>query len=53
MDANERNMKTLELADRVRRFEIGLFWTRSLFFWGFTARLLRERFSPLPLTSLF
>jgi len=40
MDADDKKMKTLELADRVRRFEIGLFWTRSLFFWGFTATAL-------------
>ena len=37
MDANAKNMKTLELADQVRRFEIDLFWRRSVFFWGFTA----------------
>jgi hypothetical protein len=40
MDANDKGMKTLELADGVRRFEISLFWTRSLFFWGFTTTAL-------------
>lgn len=40
MDANDKSMKTLELADKVRRFEISLFWTRSLFFWGFTTTAL-------------
>lgn len=29
--------KILELAADVRKFEIGLFWQRSLFFWGFIA----------------
>lgn len=29
--------KILEIAADVRKFEIGLFWQRSLFFWGFIA----------------
>src|SRR3972149_1635381 len=33
----EQNKKILEYAADVRKFEIGLFWTRSLFFWGFIA----------------
>jgi hypothetical protein len=37
---DEKNLKTLELADKVRQFEIGLFWTRSLFFWGFSTTAL-------------
>jgi hypothetical protein len=37
---DEKKLKTLEIADEVRRFEIGLFWTRSLFFWGFSATAL-------------
>jgi hypothetical protein len=32
-----QNKKILELAADVRKFEIGLFWQRSLFFWGFIA----------------
>lgn len=31
------NAKILEIAADVRKFEIGLFWQRSLFFWGFIA----------------
>jgi hypothetical protein len=30
-------LKILELTADVRKFEIGLFWSRSLFFWGFTS----------------
>ncbi len=30
-------VKILEMAVDVRKFEIGLFWQRSLFFWGFIA----------------
>lgn len=37
---DEKNLKTLEIADQVRRFEISLFWTRSLFFWGFSTTAL-------------
>lgn len=33
----DRNLKILELISDIRKFEIGLFWSRSLFFWGFTA----------------
>jgi hypothetical protein len=33
----EQNKKILDLATDVRKFEIGLFWQRSLFFWGFIA----------------
>ena len=29
--------KMFETASEVRKFEITLFWTRSLFFWGFIA----------------
>ena len=36
MDQDEKNFKVLELAAETRKFEIGLFWNRSLFFWGFT-----------------
>jgi hypothetical protein len=38
--SDEKNLKTLEIADQVRRFEISLFWTRSLFFWGFSTTAL-------------
>ena len=31
------NTKALEMAADVRKFEIGLFWQRSLVFWGFIA----------------
>jgi hypothetical protein len=34
---DEDNLKVLELIADIRKFEIGLFWSRSLFFWGFTA----------------
>jgi hypothetical protein len=30
------SIKILEYANETRKFEIGLFWQRSLFFWGFT-----------------
>lgn len=36
MTDHERKIKILEYANDVRKFEIGLFWQRSLFFWGFT-----------------
>lgn len=31
------NSKILELAGDIRKFELSLFWQRSLFFWGFIA----------------
>jgi hypothetical protein len=31
----DEESKILELAADIRKFEIGLFWQRSLFFWGF------------------
>ena len=31
------NSRILDLAVETRKFEIGLFWQRSLFFWGFIA----------------
>ncbi len=37
MDREEKNFKALELISDIRKFEIGLFWSRSLFFWGFIA----------------
>lgn len=33
--SHEEKKKILEYASDVRKFEIGLFWQRSLFFWGF------------------
>ena len=33
----KKKLKILELVTEIRRFEISLFWSRSLFFWGFTA----------------
>jgi hypothetical protein len=33
---SDQNKKILDYAVDVRKLEIGLFWTRSLFFWGFT-----------------
>jgi hypothetical protein len=36
VDQDEKNFKILELVAETRKFEIGLFWNRSLFFWGFT-----------------
>jgi hypothetical protein len=35
--ATDEEKKILELAADVRKFEISLFWQRSLFFWGFIA----------------
>ena len=37
MDQDAKNLKILEITADSRKFEIGLFWSRSLFFWGFTA----------------
>jgi hypothetical protein len=37
VDQDEKNLKILEIASDVRKFEISLFWSRSLFFWGFSA----------------
>jgi hypothetical protein len=37
MDDDERKLLELQLAADVRKFEIGLFWQRSLFFWGLIA----------------
>jgi hypothetical protein len=37
VDQDEKNLKILEITADVRKFEIGLFWSRSLFFWGFSA----------------
>jgi hypothetical protein len=34
---DEKKLKVLEIAADTRKFEIGLFWSRSLFFWGFSA----------------
>jgi hypothetical protein len=31
---SKRNERILEIAIDIRKFEIGLFWQRSLFFWG-------------------
>jgi hypothetical protein len=36
VNQDEKNIKILELVAETRKFEIGLFWNRSLFFWGFT-----------------
>jgi len=36
----DQDDKALEYATDVRKFEIGLFWTRSLFFWGFITTAL-------------
>jgi len=36
MPDHELKRKILDYATDVRKFEINLFWTRSLFFWGFT-----------------
>ncbi len=33
----DKNLQILSLIAEVRKFEIELFWSRSLFFWGFTA----------------
>jgi hypothetical protein len=40
MPDRQQNDRILEYAADVRKFEIGLFWTRSLFFWGFTTTAL-------------
>jgi hypothetical protein len=37
MNEQTDKLKILELTADVRKFEIGLFWSRSLFFWGFTS----------------
>jgi hypothetical protein len=36
VNQDEKNLKILELIAEIRKLEIGLFWSRSLFFWGFT-----------------
>jgi hypothetical protein len=40
MPDRSQDEKILEYATDVRKFEILLFWTRSLFFWGFTTTAL-------------
>jgi hypothetical protein len=40
VDQDEKHFKILELSADVRKFEIGLFWTRSLFFWGFSTLII-------------
>ncbi len=30
-----KNEKSFDVAVKIRNFEIGLFWKRSIFFWGF------------------
>lgn len=37
MDEDQKRLEVLKIAADVRKFEIGLFWSRSLFFWGFSA----------------
>ena len=37
MDDDAKALALLQLAADVRKFEIGLFWQRSLFFWGLIA----------------
>ena len=37
MDEDQRKFEALKIAADVRKFEISLFWSRSLFFWGFSA----------------
>ena len=48
--AKEQKVKTFDHASDVRKFEIDLFWKRSLFFWTFIgaafvayAALMKER----------
>ena len=36
-DEQTKKLKIVDLTSDVRKFEIGLFWSRSLFFWGFTS----------------
>jgi hypothetical protein len=40
MDSEEKKLSELQLANEVRKFEINLFWQRSLFFWGLIAATL-------------
>jgi hypothetical protein len=40
VDQDEKHFKILELSADVRKFEIGLFWTRSIFFWGFSTLII-------------
>lgn len=51
MPDTEQNRQILEYAVDVRKFEIGLFWTRSLFFWGFTTTALTAYRASLHLGS--
>jgi len=37
VDHDQKSLAILTLIADIRKFEIGLFWNRSLFFWGFTA----------------
>jgi len=37
-ESSRRAEKYFDVAADVRKFEIGLFWQRSLFFWGFTKK---------------
>ena len=37
MDDEAKKLAELQLASDIRKFEIGLFWQRSLFFWGLIA----------------
>ena len=37
MDDDARKLSELQVAADVRKLEIGLFWQRSLFFWGLIA----------------
>jgi hypothetical protein len=36
----DEQKKVLEIAADIRKFEISLFWSRSVFFWGFTTTAL-------------
>jgi len=56
--ATDEEKKILELAADVQKFEIGLFWHRSLFFWGFIgaafvayAAFMKDGNSDTPLPS--
>ncbi len=40
MNQDEKNLRLLEIIAETRKFEIQLFWSRSLFFWGFTTLVI-------------
>lgn len=50
-DNNKKKDKAFEMACDIRKFEIGLFWTRTAFFWGFITAIYVAYFSILNITD--